>query len=28
VIILEILGTTGRRLPEPPSGFCLLQFGK
>ncbi len=28
VIILEILGTTGRRRPEPPSGFSLLQFGK
>ena len=28
VIILEILGTTGRRRPEPPSGFSLLQFGE
>ncbi|MFZ2087334.1 MAG: DUF296 domain-containing protein [Desulfobaccales bacterium] len=28
VIILEILGTGGRRLPEPPSGFSLLQFGE
>ncbi len=27
VIILEILGTRGRRRPEPPSGFSLLQFG-
>ena len=27
VIILEILGTNGRRRPEPPSGFSLLQFG-
>ncbi len=27
VIILEILGTKGRRVPEPPSGFNLLQFG-
>lgn len=26
VIILEILGTRGRRRPEPPSGFSLLQF--
>ena len=28
VIILEILGTRGRRRPEPPSGFSLLQFGE
>jgi len=28
VIILEILGTRGRRRPESPSGFSLLQFGK
>jgi predicted DNA-binding protein with PD1-like motif len=28
VIILEILGTRGRRRPEPPSGFNLLQFGE
>jgi predicted DNA-binding protein with PD1-like motif len=28
VIILEILGTDGRRRPEPPSGFSLLQFGE
>ena len=28
VIILEILGTKGRRRPEPPSGFSLLQFGE
>ncbi len=28
VIILEILGTQGRRRPEPPSGFSLLQFGE
>ena len=28
VIILEILGTNGRRLPEAPSGFSLLQFDK
>jgi predicted DNA-binding protein with PD1-like motif len=28
VIILEILGTSGRRRPEPPSGFSLLQFGE
>jgi uncharacterized protein len=28
VIILEILGTSGRRRTEPPSGFSLLQFGK
>jgi uncharacterized protein len=27
VIILEILGMRGRRRPEPPSGFSLLQFG-
>jgi len=26
VIILEILGARGRRRPEPPSGFSLLQF--
>jgi len=26
VIILEILGTKGRRRPEAPSGFSLLQF--
>jgi predicted DNA-binding protein with PD1-like motif len=26
VIILEILGIKGRRRPEPPSGFSLLQF--
>jgi predicted DNA-binding protein with PD1-like motif len=28
VIFLEILGTSGRRRPEPPSGFSLLQFGE
>jgi predicted DNA-binding protein with PD1-like motif len=28
VIILEILGINGRRRPEPPSGFSLLQFGE
>ena len=28
VIILEILGASGCRRPEPPSGFSLLQFGK
>jgi predicted DNA-binding protein with PD1-like motif len=28
VIILEILGTQGRRRFEPPSGFSLLQFGE
>jgi predicted DNA-binding protein with PD1-like motif len=28
VVILEILGTKGRRRPEPPSGFSLLQFGE
>jgi predicted DNA-binding protein with PD1-like motif len=28
VIILEILGTSGRRRPELPSGFSLLQFGE
>jgi predicted DNA-binding protein with PD1-like motif len=28
VIILEILGTRGRRRPEPPSGFSLLQFSE
>ena len=28
MIILEILGTKGRRRPEPPSGFSLLQFGE
>jgi predicted DNA-binding protein with PD1-like motif len=28
VIILEILGTRGRRRSEPPSGFSLLQFGE
>ena len=28
VIILEIMGTKGARLPDPPSGFNLLQFGK
>ena len=28
VIILEILGTRGRRRPESPSGFSLLQFGE
>ncbi|MGQ9688487.1 MAG: PPC domain-containing DNA-binding protein [Desulfobaccales bacterium] len=26
VIMLEILGTKGRRRPEAPSGFSLLQF--
>jgi len=26
VVILEILGTTGRRLKDPDSGFELLQF--
>jgi uncharacterized protein len=28
VVILEILVTKGRRRPEPPSGFSLLQFGE
>jgi predicted DNA-binding protein with PD1-like motif len=28
VIILEILGTRGRRRAEAPSGFSLLQFGE
>jgi uncharacterized protein len=28
VIILEILGTRGRRRLEAPSGFSLLQFGE